>query len=79
MMGRSELRLTCVADPAAARPLRHALASFLAVVDIDPDTRDDILTGVGEALANAVEHAYPRMPAAISNSRLGSKAKTRWR
>jgi len=58
VIGHSELRLNTAADPAAAGPLRHALAAFLAVFDIDPDIRDDILTAVGEALANAVEHAY---------------------
>jgi serine/threonine-protein kinase RsbW len=59
VIGHSELRLNARATPAAARPLRHALAAFLAVYEIEPELLDDILTAVGEALANAVEHAYP--------------------
>ncbi len=58
MTGSSELRLHCLARPAAAKSLRHALASFLAVIDIDPGLTEDVLTAVGEALLNVVEHAY---------------------
>jgi serine/threonine-protein kinase RsbW len=58
MNGCSELRLNCNADPAVVRSLRHALIAFLQVFAIDDDRLDDILTAVGEALANAVEHAY---------------------
>lgn len=39
--------------------MRHAVAAFLAATGlIDDETSDDVLTAVGEALANAVEHAY---------------------
>jgi anti-sigma regulatory factor (Ser/Thr protein kinase) len=59
MMGYSELRLNCIARRDAARPMRHAVAAFLAASgQIDRESSDDILTAVGEALANAVEHAY---------------------
>lgn len=59
MTGRSELRLNCRARPEVARPMRHAVAAFLAAAGlVDEETRDDVLTAVGEALANAVEHAY---------------------
>lgn len=58
MTGRSELRLVRVAHRDAAKPVRHALMAFLAAVQLDRDMSDDILTAVGEALANAVEHAY---------------------
>lgn len=58
MTGGSELRLNCLASPSAAGPMRHALSSFLGALDIGGDAGDDILTAVGEALANAVEHAY---------------------
>jgi anti-sigma regulatory factor (Ser/Thr protein kinase) len=58
-MGHSELRISCRARPANARPLRHAVAAFLAATgQVDPEACDDILTAVGEAVANAVEHAY---------------------
>jgi serine/threonine-protein kinase RsbW len=38
--------------------MRHALSSFLAALKIPEDRRIDIVTASGEALANAVEHAY---------------------
>ncbi len=56
--GGSQLRLNCRATPQAAKPIRHAVAAFLAVFDLDPDFSDDVLTAVGEALANTIEHAY---------------------
>jgi serine/threonine-protein kinase RsbW len=58
MTGPSELHLRCEASPERARPLRHALGAFLAAVDVDEPLLDDVLTAVGEALANVVEHAY---------------------
>jgi anti-sigma regulatory factor (Ser/Thr protein kinase) len=59
MTGHCELRINCIARREAARPIRHAVAAFLAASGkVDRDVRDDILTAVGEALANAVEHAY---------------------
>jgi anti-sigma regulatory factor (Ser/Thr protein kinase) len=59
MMGYSELRINCIARREVARPMRHAVAAFLAASgQVDSDSSDDILTAVGEALANAVEHAY---------------------
>lgn len=59
MTGRSELRINRTARAEAARPMRHAVAAFLAATgEVDAETSDDILTAVGEALANAVEHAY---------------------
>ncbi len=58
MIERSELRVFSPAKPGTAGPMRHALAAFLTVLEIDPDLSEDILMAVGEALANAVEHAY---------------------
>lgn len=59
MKGMSELRLNCVADPRAALPMRHAVAAFVTAAGLfEADRLDDVLTAVGEALANAVEHAY---------------------
>ena len=58
MSGNAELRVSCVTRPSSARILRHALAAFLKTLAIEPDWADDILTAVGEALANAIEHAY---------------------
>jgi anti-sigma regulatory factor (Ser/Thr protein kinase) len=60
MTGYSELRINRAARPEAARPMRHAVAAFLTAAGCaDSEARDDILTAVGEAVANAVEHAYP--------------------
>ena len=57
--GRSELRINRdTGDPGTPKALRHALASFLSALQIEPPLREDIITAVGEAIANAVEHAY---------------------
>jgi anti-sigma regulatory factor (Ser/Thr protein kinase) len=45
--------------------MRHALAAFLKALDVEPDLIEDILMAVGEALANAMEHAYGGDPAGI--------------
>jgi anti-sigma regulatory factor (Ser/Thr protein kinase) len=58
MHGTSLLRLNCPARPEFAKALRHAVAAFLAVLELDPDFAADVLTATGEALANAIEHAY---------------------
>jgi anti-sigma regulatory factor (Ser/Thr protein kinase) len=55
---RSELRLVSVARPQRAKTLRHALGAFLTALDINAEIAVDVLTAVGEALANVVEHAY---------------------
>jgi len=55
---RSELRLNRVAHEDVARPMRHALRAFLIALELDANFYEDILTATGEALANAVEHAY---------------------
>jgi anti-sigma regulatory factor (Ser/Thr protein kinase) len=57
--GRSELRINrATGDPSTPKALRHALSAFLNAIDIEPPLRDDIVIAVGEAIANAVEHAY---------------------
>jgi anti-sigma regulatory factor (Ser/Thr protein kinase) len=58
-MTPSELRLYRAANLGAPRPIRHALAAFLDALEFEPTRREDILLAVGEALSNAVEHAYP--------------------
>jgi anti-sigma regulatory factor (Ser/Thr protein kinase) len=42
----------------AGRPMRHALAAFLTALEVPELDQIDVITAVGEALANAVEHAY---------------------
>jgi anti-sigma regulatory factor (Ser/Thr protein kinase) len=58
MSGVAELRLSRIAAPAAIKSLRHAFLAFLRANDISEDCAADIATAVGEALANAAEHAY---------------------
>ncbi len=58
MSRHSELRIFRPAHPNAARPLRHALKAFLDALDVEEGAIEDILMAVGEALANALEHAY---------------------
>ena len=54
----SELHLWCPAARERPKSIRHAVDAFLVVLDIEGEARDDILTAIGEALINAVEHAY---------------------
>ncbi len=42
--------------------MRHALSEFLRALEIPEAVRLDVITAVGEALANAVEHAYRNGP-----------------
>lgn len=58
MTGAAELRITRRAVPTAAAAMRHALGAFLTALEWEPDAVVDIVTAVGEALANAIEHAY---------------------
>ncbi len=57
-MTQSELRLHCPARTEHVKLVRHALAAFLLALEYDPDALEDVTTAAGEAIANAVEHAY---------------------
>lgn len=46
------------ADPRNVREARTALRSWLAATAVDDETSADVLLAAGEAVANAVEHAY---------------------
>jgi anti-sigma regulatory factor (Ser/Thr protein kinase) len=61
-MSRGEFCLERVALAETAAPMRHALAAFLDALDVPEHIRLDVITAVGEALANAVEHAYRNGP-----------------
>ena len=52
-----------IAEAAAAAPMRRALSDFLDAVGVPEAIRLDVITAVGEALANAIEHAYRDVPA----------------
>jgi anti-sigma regulatory factor (Ser/Thr protein kinase) len=68
MTGRSELRLHCVARPERAKAVRHALGAFLSALEVNPDLAIDILTAVGEAVVNVIEHAYEDDPTSPAGS-----------
>ena len=52
------VHLTLPADAAHLCRLRHAMNRYLGALPLTPDRRDEIVLAVGEAAANAVEHAY---------------------
>lgn len=54
--GRFFLERHAVAE--AAAPMRHAIGTFLEALDLPDTLRIDVVTAVGEAIANVVEHAY---------------------
>ncbi|MEW6583569.1 MAG: SpoIIE family protein phosphatase, partial [Actinomycetota bacterium] len=64
------IRLTATREPAFTRrfparpeelaPLRRAVRAWLAQVGVDGGAAQDLILAMGEAAANAVEHAYPR-------------------
>lgn len=58
MSGASELHLRCPAQSRYVAPVRHALAAFLRALEFEGQLLEDVTTAAGEALANAVEHAY---------------------
>ena len=50
------------ADVRAARELRHAFRSWASQFGLDAEHQSDLVLAVGEAVANAVEHAYAGAP-----------------
>jgi anti-sigma regulatory factor (Ser/Thr protein kinase)/putative methionine-R-sulfoxide reductase with GAF domain len=64
--GTFELELPAV--PSSLKPLRIAMRRWLAHVRADRQATADLLTAVGEACANAVEHAYGAAGGTISVS-----------
>ncbi|MBB3086377.1 SpoIIE family protein phosphatase [Geodermatophilus sabuli] len=52
------------ADPARLSAARRAVAAWLATVGVPEETAEDLHLALGEALANAVEHAYAAAPGA---------------
>ncbi|HEY1682658.1 MAG TPA: ATP-binding protein [Candidatus Tumulicola sp.] len=57
-MVSGELKLQRPAHVHAAKPMRHALVAFLSALEVPEVEQVDVITAVGEALANAVEHGY---------------------
>jgi anti-anti-sigma factor len=56
------LLLDQVTDSAGLRDVRRRVREWAGSAGLDPDTTDDLLLAVGEAAANAVEHAYGGAP-----------------
>ena len=56
------VHLTLPATAAHLCRLRHVLNEYLSAFPLPPDRRDEIVLAVGEAAANAVEHAYRGQP-----------------
>jgi anti-sigma regulatory factor (Ser/Thr protein kinase) len=55
--GPAPLRIRLPAIPASLAVIRAHLRSWLPTADVNPSTAADVLLAVGEAAANAVEHA----------------------
>ncbi|MGB8264783.1 MAG: ATP-binding protein [Candidatus Velthaea sp.] len=53
-----ELRVSRTASAATPKTIRYALDAFLKKLALPDERREDIILAVGEALANAAEHAY---------------------
>jgi anti-anti-sigma factor len=67
-----ELRLP--ADPVQLAGLRRAVLAWATDVGLPEDTTDDLQLTAGEAVANAVEHAYRGQPAGWCEVRLARRA-----
>jgi serine/threonine-protein kinase RsbW len=52
------VHFTLPADAAHLCRLRYAMYGFLGALPLSPDRQDEIVLAIGEAAANAVEHAY---------------------
>ncbi len=53
-----QLRLLIPPDPKEARAVRERVSAFVRALQIDDDALADIVTTIGEAFANAVQHAH---------------------
>lgn len=53
-------------EPAALRPLRHALQDWLGRAALPPDVQHGALLAVNEAAANAIEHGHAHSAVVVS-------------
>ena len=58
MTPRGELSIERAALPENVAPMRHAVSSFLMALGVTDTVRLDVVTALGEAVANVIEHAY---------------------
>lgn len=61
----SEFHFEFSAIPLAVPIARHTLNRYAQRLGLDEDRRYALITAVGEAMANAVEHAYPERPGIV--------------
>jgi anti-sigma regulatory factor (Ser/Thr protein kinase) len=62
---RTRVDLSVRATPAAGRVVRQALRRFLAENSVEPTVASNLEVALGEALNNAIEHAYGAVPGMI--------------
>jgi serine phosphatase RsbU (regulator of sigma subunit)/anti-sigma regulatory factor (Ser/Thr protein kinase) len=62
---RTRVDLTVRATPAAGRVVRQALRRFLAENDVEAAVASNLEVALGEALSNAIEHAYGAVPGMV--------------
>lgn len=62
----NHLELTCSAIPLAAPLIRHTLVDFAKRHDLAENIRFELVTTIGEAVANAAEHAYSGGPGLVT-------------
>ena len=65
MAARTRFDLAIRATPAAGRVVRQALRRFLAENDVAPELASNLEVALGEALNNAIEHAYGAIPGMV--------------
>lgn len=53
------LDLTVPADPRVLRPIRQSLRRLASDIGLDRERSDALVVAAGEAVSNAIEHAYP--------------------
>ena len=53
------LDLTVPADPRVLRPIRQSLRRLASDLGLDRERSDALVVAAGEAVSNAIEHAYP--------------------
>ena len=66
------LRLRVPPDPQLTRYVREQVIAFVSALEIAQTDLSDLLTALGEALANAMEHSGAREPIEISVRLVGT-------
>lgn len=59
------LDLTVPADPSVLRPIRQSLRRLATDLGLDQERCEALIVAVGEAVSNAIEHAYLAAPGSI--------------